>query len=406
MSLGKITGLYLIATTSSACILPFCGSVIKKLGVRSYATLVSLCLALACFAISSANSPVTLLFSFFGLRFFGQGNLFNVAIVFINNWWCESRGTAMGVAGAAVSAFLLGLTPIIMMHLIETSGWRGCYRYLGAAEVVGAVIAAITWREAPEMYGVLPDGKYDYKVTHGMGKRKNSNLLPPSTSGPPDANIEAPPLNNPTFLTYILGDLLMALTGTAFYFNLQQIVLDNPNIPDSTVTIVYPFMAVVGIVGRIVSGRMIDKLGHQLVFTSALAASSLSLLLIPTMNNFTILVAAPLMGYGMSASGNVRGTVHAEFYGRNNLGRLQSIASSATVLGSALGPFPFGVAHDMTGKFDAAMYAGGFASAVMTLVVFKFGANPRLAGREGKYEMVGIGGGREEEDVEDGEGKK
>ncbi|GMH70203.1 hypothetical protein TrRE_jg4392 [Triparma retinervis] len=189
--------------------------------------------------------------------FFGQGNLFNVSIVFINNWWCESRGAAMGVAGAAVSAFLLGLTPIIMMRLIETVGWRGCYNYLGASELVGCVLVTLIWRAgSPETYGVLPDGK----VSKGLGKRKNSNLPPPS---PPDS-VPAPKLTNPTFLTFVLSDLVIALNGTAFYFNLQQVVLDNPNIPNSARTYIYPGMALIGIVSRVASGLMIDKLGHRL----------------------------------------------------------------------------------------------------------------------------------------------
>lgn len=114
----------------------------------------------------------------------------------------------MGIAGAAVSAFLLGLTPIIMMNLIEGIGWRGCYRVLGGTEVVGAAIAFIVWREGPEMYGVLPDG--NWKEGGNKFKRKNSNLVAEqsATALPP------PKLTNRTFLTYILSDLLMALTGT------------------------------------------------------------------------------------------------------------------------------------------------------------------------------------------------
>ncbi|GMH85394.1 hypothetical protein TrST_g865 [Triparma strigata] len=399
LTLSKITGLYLVATTTSAGCLPFCGSIIKRLGIRVFVATVSICLAGFCFFIAEVENEIGLLFCFFGLRFFGQGNLFNISIVYINNWWCESRGTAMGIAGALVSAFLLGLTPIIMMNLIKSSGWRGCYRYLGAAEIAGAAVAFAIWREGPEKYGVLPDGKWeDDGKNKGVMKHKNSNL---NIQQPTDPDRPPPKLTDPTFLTYILSDLLIALTGTAFYFNLQQIFSDSPSISPSIITLIYPIMAFIGIAGRIISGRLIDIYSHRTVFLSALISNAVALFLIPSMNMSTVFIAAPLMGYGMSASGNIRGTVHASYYGRANLPRLQSVASSATVLGSALGPFPFGVCRDFTGRFDAAMFVGGAASLVAAWAVFKWGGKPGAGkGGEGTYELVNFDGGGDDDGVD------
>ena len=75
----------------------------------------------------------------------------------------------------------------------------------------------------------------------------------------------------------------------------------------------------------------------------------------------------------------------AAYFGRENLPRLQSFASSATVLGSALGPFPFGVIHDYYGRFDIAMYASSLLTLVAAFAVSKYGDNPSL---ETRYEMV------------------
>ena len=192
----------------------------------------------------------------------------------------------MGIAGAAVSAFLLGLTPIIMMRLIDSGGWRGCYRWLGVSEFVGAGLVALLWREAPELYGVLPDGKR--RKTQGMGKRKDSNV-PPSTA---PADLPPPRVTNPTFVTFVLSDLVVALTGTAFYFNLQQVVQDNDM--EGAKDVIYPCMALIGIVARVLSGRMIDRLNHKIVFLTALLSSAMSLLLIPSMTTYTAFVALPV----------------------------------------------------------------------------------------------------------------
>ena len=43
---------------------------------------------------------------------------------------------------------------------------------------------------------------------------------------------------------------------------------------------------------------------------------------------------------------NVTAVAYANFFGRKHLGAIQGFAQSAGVLGSALGPFPFGFTHD------------------------------------------------------------
>ncbi len=382
LTLTRITMLYMFATTCSALLLPFCGRLIQKTPIRHSVTIISIALAVACFFFSTVRSEPALFVALFCLRFFGQGNLFNVSIVFINNWWVELKGTAMGIAGACVSALMLGGMPVIMMRLVDRGGWRGCYKTLALVELIGAFIAACVWREGPEKYGALPDGKYG---GNSSMKRKDSNLNTKAA----DADLKQPSLLSPTFLTFVLSDLLAALTGTAFYFLLQQIFVDAA-LPDSFLSFVYPTMALVGIVGRIVSGRLIDKLNHQTVFLWAMLLSALSLFMIPSINVATLFICAPAMGFSMSSASNIRGTVHAHYYGRSNLGKLQSVASSATVLGSALGPFPFGLCRDHTGSFDLAFYASGVASLLAAFAIFKFGANPNeeKIGDGPAYEMV------------------
>ena len=52
------------------------------------------------------------------------------------------------------------------------------------------------------------------------------------------------------------------------------------------------------------------------------------------------------------------------YAGRQHLGAIQGFAQSAGVLGSALGPFPFGLTHDRTGSY----YWAFIVSAMVTLL--------------------------------------
>ena len=78
-------------------------------------------------------------------------------------------------------------------------------------------------------------------------------------------------------------------------------------------------------------------------------------------------------GASGSFCSNVRATVYAEMYGRKYLGSVQSIASSLTVFGSAIGPFPFGVARDSSGSYRGVFAVASLFPLIAAIVVFFFG---------------------------------
>mmetsp|Transcript_7506 Transcript_7506/g.14860 ORF Transcript_7506/g.14860 Transcript_7506/m.14860 type:complete len:449 (+) Transcript_7506:232-1578(+) len=372
MSLSQLTLLYMFATATSAFLLPFSSRLLTSMPINRSALLLHGCLGLSCLTLSCSSSWPAVLLSLFCLRFFGQGNLFNLSVVFINQWWVDSRGTAIGVAGASVSAAMLGLVPVVMLRLIDAYTWRGCYRVLSGVLFSGGAAAWALWGGPPEAYGMLPDAK---RRVAG-GKREV----------PADENLQEPSYSSPTFLCYVLSDLIMACTGTAFFFNLRQVLMDQGL--DAIEGVIYPLMAVMGIIGRIVTGRAIDQHGHRHIFTCSLLANALGLAAVPFSTSTTFFLAAPLLGLAMAAAGNIRSTVHAAFYGRKNLGKVQSAASSATVLGSAIGPFPWGLCRDLTGAFDGAFLVGAAVSLLAAAAVWRFGRNPNQK-KSTEYELVG-----------------
>lgn len=45
-----------------------------------------------------------------------------------------------------------------------------------------------------------------------------------------------------------------------------------------------------------------------------------------------------------------------DYFGRKNLGSIRGAATVFMVLGSALGPLPFGISYDLTGGFNGVIY--------------------------------------------------
>jgi len=169
-----------------------------------------------------------------------------------------------------------------------------------------------------------------------------------------------------------------------------------------------PILAVVGIIGRLLSGYLLDKLSARVVQSAALLAAALGFFLVPSMASTTAYMVPVLLGMSISTASNVRGCVHANMFGRENLGKIQTVASSVTVLGSALGPFPFGVVKDNAGNFDAAFIGSGFLCLVGVVAVLKWGHPPGEGAGGGeaemvKYERVGAGDDGAGDDVEEAE---
>ena len=130
LSLTVVTGLYFMATTTSAISLTYMGKIIDTNGVQVMVVIISIGLGVGCISLSHVGSTyfpilvISLYLSFLLLRFFGQGSLMMVSKTCINYWFVELRGTMMGIAGATVSLGMNGIFPIILNNASDTIGWR------------------------------------------------------------------------------------------------------------------------------------------------------------------------------------------------------------------------------------------------------------------------------------------
>ena len=386
---SDVTLLYLVATTCSAITLPWTtGRAIDKLGPQKCVVAIALGLAAACFIVSTAYSRLHLLFAFFLLRFFGQGSLMNVSLTEINYWWVKRRGVMMGFAGACVSLGMLALVPAFMNHSIESVGWRKTYVLMGkACALFMAPWGFIWYRDRPETYGLQPDG--EQPPAEGMSDKEDedenitddTNALQTTedwTTG------EA--LRTGAFWVFACARLSSALTGTAFWFHLKE-VLSDAGLSENVQTSMYPFLAFSAVVGRFVSGYIADRVEARWILLGALCMSSVSLFLVPWMGyhsashpggggNALVFVVGILQTISSSFGATAGSVVYANNFGRKHLGTIQTFASSCGVLGSALGPFPWGVVRDMTGSYTLAFRLGAILPLVCACGVFLKGRRP------------------------------
>jgi sugar phosphate permease len=150
-------------------------------------------------------------------------------------------------------------------------------------------------------------------------------------------------------------------------------------------TQIYTVLAISSTISRVGGGFLADRVAPRLLLASALLLQALSLALVLVSNSIgMVLLVCTSQGVSQALMGSVSGVVYANFYGRANLGAIGGVAKSMVVLGSALGPFPFGAVRDMTGSFDPALLASVVLSLVCCGWALRHGRAPVQARRPGK----------------------
>jgi MFS family permease len=459
---SRIALLYLFATVASSTMLPLVGKLVDRVGARVAVGFVAGGLGAACMFTSAANSSLALLVSFWALRFFGQGSMMLVAQYVINQWWVERRGLAMGIGGSLMSLGMLGLVAPCTRLTVAHDGWRASYRRMAYVELLVMLpIGLVFYRAAPEVFGLLPDGRgavaarevaRDADVEIELGARhvapesgqfrarartsdeeagandeaegakeeeEGADLI---CDGPADESVDgdidvgaacsanAPALVATTdagvgdteaegasftasealrtgaFWSIAAGTSLMAASATAYFFHMNAMCAE-AGLSKGVVDSAYPLYAVASVVARLAGGWAIDKREPRTILLAALATHSVALGGCAALLSGVGSSAAPLLLWGsglcmaisLALMNNTAGVAYAQFFGRAHLGAIGGLANALVVLGSALGPFPFGYAKDATGSFRTAYaVAAALPLVVGALVVLK-GARPTHA---------------------------
>ena len=136
--------------------------------------------------------------------------------------------------------------------------------------------------------------------------------------------------------------------------------------------------------GRILVGFLIDRVPSRICMMLGLLLQVVAFLLIPAIRSFSPVLY--LVAFAQALSGSfmmtVTGVVYANYFGRKHLASIQSIGTALVVLGSALGPFPFGYCKDTFGSFIPAFLVSTIFPIFCCMAVYFRGHNPHRLARE------------------------
>ncbi len=343
LSHSEFSLLFMGVTLLSSLCLIWAGGLVDKVGPRLLSMICIIALAITAMAMSRADNIILLGIAMFGLRFFGQGMMPQIAMTTLSRWFTRFRGRALSLAemgmptGEAVLPYLLTIS-------ILAFGWRQVW--VGVSIIMVLIflpMIAFLLRNPPQISSnqkkpelSTRDLTGDFSETPMTGKGWTRRTV----------------LRDPLFYLTIPAIVTPGAIGTMFIFH-QAYLTQSKGWDISLFTALFPIHALGIIAGAIGAGAMIDRVGAWRVLPYALAPLGLGLLILALSNSIWV-ISIFFITFGLSAGmiAPIAGALWVEIYGTANLGKLRALAIATIVFASAAGPGFSGILIDNNFNLD------------------------------------------------------
>ncbi len=239
-------------------------------------------------------------------------------------WFEQRRGLALAIVltGSGTGSILL---PIIAQHVITTNGWRASYLTLGSIALVGFPLTALLVRNRKIV---------ETESTHSAVATKIGAVLK----------------------TRIFWLIALPVTLSAFSLNAAiahlAALLTGRSITPASAALALSMLGVSGILGRLITGHLLDRLFAPFVSVGVLLIAGLGVLTIAYATTASLGIAgAFLMGFGAGSEADVVPYLIAKYFGRSRFSTLYGLSWTAYAVGGAIGPVLMGHAFDKAGTY-------------------------------------------------------
>jgi len=342
-----ISTAYSIATIISGTMLVFMGKAIDKFGVRKVLILVPIMLGLTAFYNSFVSSIYMIFVGFIFLRYFGQGSMTLIPNTLVPQWFEKKRAFAMSIAGIGGLVAML-LVPSFNLWMISQIGWQNAWRVWSLILIVGFIpIVFVFAANKPEDLDMTIENDTDsneHSIEEALIEVERSSF---SLS-------EAIKVKEFWIVGLISMIPAMFSTGLAFhFFNIMEL----RSIGSEAAAVILGLMALPAFIMPFISKLVVDKYPVRYILSITLFMIIMSMVFLTFGVNSATLAIIFILFYGLgvaiqSLSTNV---LWPNYFGRKHLGSIRGAATVFMVIGSALGPLPFGISYDLTGRYNIAI---------------------------------------------------
>lgn len=363
ISRSAISSLYSVSTLIGSFALPFWGRQIDRRGARQMIVLISILFGLACIYMGFVQNALMLGLGFVLIRMLGQGSLSMVSQTVINQWWIRKRGMVSGISGVVMALLGMGAFPTLVYALISRYEWRHAYGILGfALLLLMAPIGYLFVRNRPEDYQLSPDGA---KVADPL----DTSPLARSISEEESWTLHEA-MQTYTFWILILGLASFALISTGLFFHLVSIFDDHGLSPAIAASVFVP-VSLAAAIANLAGGFLTDHLPSRYLLMLGLLIQAVSLIMAQFLQGaVTVILFGVLLGATNGIARVLGAVAWPSYFGRQNLGSIYGFTIAAGVVGAAIGPLPFGIARDILGSYQPALYASAVVCILLAILGF------------------------------------
>ena len=268
------------------------------------------------------------------IGFLGSSVMFAPLIADISHWFTRHRGIAVAIC--ASGSYMAGTVwPPIVQHLIDTVGWRQAHIVIGLVCVATIVPLTLALRRSPPRHELSAAAIAASGSQNRLGISSNTLLMLLVVAGISCCVAMSMPQ---VHIVAYCGDLGYGAARGAEMLSL---------------------MLGFGVISRLVSGWIADKIGGLETVLLGAALQALALILYVPYDGLASLYVISAL-FGLSQGGIVPGyaIVVREYFAPGVAGARVGTVLMSTMLGMALGGWLSGVLYDWTGSYQAAFVNG------------------------------------------------
>ncbi|WP_163539306.1 MFS transporter [Gracilibacillus sp. YIM 98692] len=340
-SRSQVSGVYSAATLVAGLLMIIVGRLIDRFGQRAMMVTIGTLFAFACFYNSFVSSIWMLAIGFFFVRLLGQGSMSLIPNTLVAQWFVKKRGRAFslkalfGFAGAM-------LFPIINTWLIKTWDWQTAWQFWGFMLLfVFVPIAFSGVKNRPELIGLQPDG-FSNDDTKENNIRVNTQIL----EAEEDWTLKEA-MRTRAFWAILICVGIPAMVNTGITFHIVSI-FDTNGLSLEAAALVLSLMAFVGIPMSLVSGFITEKVqANYVLLVIFIIEFFILLLLLVTKSFFLAIVFGVIWGIAHGLERIGLSVIWPNYFGKRYIGSINGVGVTMGVIGSSLGPLPFGLGFDL-----------------------------------------------------------
>jgi len=330
LSHGQFGGIYTAATLASAATLIWFGRLADRLPVVRIGVITLLGLALTALAMANVGSAIMLLVVLYGLRLFGQGMLFHIAMTAMARWFTAFRGRAISIAALGMPAGE-ALFPILAVALAAAIGWRQAW-FAASLSLLLVAVPLVLWL----LRGTLRPSEERF-----YGSRDHRRTAPRRHWS------RAEVLRDATFYALMPGILAPSFIMTGIFFH-QVHLVETKAWTLAWFAASYPIYAASTLVVSLAAGWAVDQWGAARLLPFYLLPMSAGVLVLASVNApVAMAVFMLLSGCTAGAASTVLGALWVELYGTQHLGGIRALITAGMVFSSALAPGAMGWLIDL-----------------------------------------------------------